>query len=158
MIIRLLVILCLTFAPGVASADADQVRDRIVRELRDDGYDEIRIYRTFLGRLRFVGEDTRSRREIVVNPTTGVILRDYLRFFDQDDEDDDPDEEEVEDQEDNSGSGSGDDDNDDDEDDEADDESDDEDDDDESDNSGSGSSNSGSGSSNSGSGSSDDDD
>ena len=146
MIARLILILCLALSPIAADADERSVRDRIVRELREDGYNEIRLFRTILGRLRFVVEDGRSRREIIVSPTTGVILRDYVRFFDRDDDDDD----ERDDEDDY------DDDDYDDDDESDDDESDD--DDDESDNSGSGSSNSGSGSSNSGSDSDDDDD
>lgn len=113
-------------------ADADSVRDRIVNVLREDGYNEIRVSRTLLGRMRFVATRADAEREIVVNPGTGVILRDYIRFLKRggrDDDDDDDDE----------------DDDDDDEDDDDDDDDDDEDDD-ESDNSGSGSSNSGSGS------------
>lgn len=145
MIARLILILCLALSPIAADADERSVRDRIVRELREDGYNEIRLFRTILGRLRFVGEDGRSRREIIVSPTTGVILRDYVRFFDRDDDDDDERDDDDYDDDDY-----------DDDDESDDDESDD--DDDESDNSGSGSSNSGSGSSNSGSDSDDDDD
>lgn len=154
MIARLILILCLALSPIAADADERSVRDRIVRELREDGYNEIRLFRTFLGRLRFVGEDGRSRREIIVSPTTGVILRDYVRFFDRDDDDDDERDDDERDDDDYDDDDYDDDDYDDDESD--DDESDD--DDDESDNSGSGSSNSGSGSSNSGSDSDDDDD
>lgn len=151
MIARFFLILCLALAPVGAAADEKAVRDRIVRELRGDGYQEIRLFRTFLGRLRFVGEDGRSRREIIVSPTTGVILRDYVRFFDDDDDDERDDDDDFDDDEDD------DDYDDESDDDETDDETDDDDDDDdESDNSGSGSSNSGSGSSNSGSGSDDD--
>ncbi len=156
--LRLILILFLAFAPTSGVADTTEVRDRIVNVLRKDGYNEIRLHRTFLGRMRFVATDDDRRREIVVNPRTGVILRDYVRFlvrkdgdssggggrsYDNDDDEDDDDYDDEEDDDDgeggdNSGSGSGDD-----EDDE--------------DNSGSGSSNSGSGSSGSGSGSDDDD-
>ena len=122
MIARLILILCLALAPGVAAADAQTVRDRIVRELRSEGYSEIRIYRTFLGRLRFVGRSPDARREIVVNPKTGVILRDYLRITrdDEDDDDDDRDardeDDDEDDEDDENGSGSDDDDHDDDDD------------------------------------------
>lgn len=140
MLIRLVLILCLALSPVAATADEKAVRDRIVRELREDGYNDIRLFRTFLGRLRFVGEDGRSRREIIVSPTTGVILRDYVRILDLDEEDDEDDNErdddDLDDEDDEDGE-------DDDESHDDDDESDD-DDDDESDNSGSGSSNSGS--------------
>lgn len=125
MIARLILILCLALSPLAADADERAVRDRIVRELREDGYSDIRLFRTFLGRLRFIGEDGRSRREIIVSPTTGVILRDYVRFFDLDDDEDDDDDESDDESSDDDESDS---------------------DDDESDNSGSGSSNSGSGS------------
>jgi len=133
MLTRLLIVVFLTLAPAAAFADrADDVRDYIVGELREDGYSDIRMSRTLLGRMRFVALRHDARREIVVNPRTGEILRDYVQFlasgsggsgsgsygpvYDDDDDDDD-----------NSGSGSS--------------------------NSGSGSNNSGSGSNNSGSGS-----
>lgn len=157
-----LIIVLIFFAAQPAMADADRVRDYVVRELRDDGYSDIRISRTWLGRMRFVAEQQGSRREIVVNPATGVILRDYILLLEHDgdtetpsgpqssegnEEEDDDDEDEGEDEDGDDGDDDGSDNDDEDEDD---------DDDDESDNSGSGSSNSGSGSSNSGSGSDDD--
>ncbi|MEQ9040082.1 MAG: hypothetical protein RIE24_17165 [Silicimonas sp.] len=142
MLKRLLFILALSLAPAPAIADATSVRDRIVTLLREDGYTEIRMSRTLLGRLRFVGKRRDAEREIVINPNTGVILRDYIRFLKNgrdgdgdDDDDDDDDDDEDDDDEDNSGSGSS----------NSGSGSDDEDDD-ESDNSGSGSSSSGSGS------------
>ncbi len=155
MLLRLILILGIALSPFTADADERAVRDRIVRELRDDGYNDIRLFRTFLGRLRFVGEDGRSRREIIVSPTTGVILRDYVRFFDLDDDEDDArDDEDDDDDFDDDEDGDEGDEDDDDESDDAEDDDESDDDDDESDNSGSGSSNSGSGSS----GGDDDDD
>ncbi len=74
----LVLVLMATVAPLDAKAN-DVIRDRIVSELQQDGYAEIRVFRTFLGRLRFVAQNGTTRREIVVNPATGVILRDYLR-------------------------------------------------------------------------------
>lgn len=153
--LRLIALLmALIFAAPAAHADAEVVRDRIVSVLREDGYGEIRISRTLLGRMRFVGSRPDARREIVVNPNSGVVLRDYVRFLNRssdgssnsgssgnhdDDHDYDDDYDDDDDHDHNSGRGGGSDDDDDD------------------DNSGSGSSNSGSGSSNSGSGSDDDD-
>ena len=66
--------------PSFAQSQADVVRDRVIAELRDDGYRQIRISRTLLGRMRFVADGPEARREIVVNPATGVILRDFIRF------------------------------------------------------------------------------
>ncbi|CAN0605334.1 unnamed protein product, partial [Ectocarpus sp. 12 AP-2014] len=80
--LRLIVLLmALMFAAPAARADAETVRDRIVSVLREDGYGEIRISRTLLGRMRFVGLRMDARREIVVNPNSGVVLRDYVRFL-----------------------------------------------------------------------------
>ena len=159
-----------------AFSDAASVRERVIAELREDGYVEVRISRTLLGRLRFVARRSDAVREIVINPNTGVILRDYIRFLsgaatstsgsgsfsggnsqngseDGDSDDDDPDDESDDSDDEHDESDDDDDESDDDESD--DDESDDPDE--SEDNSGSGSSNSGSGSSNSGSGSDDDD-
>ena len=69
----------IALAPLAASADGDVVRDRLIEELTEEGYQEIRISKTLLGRMRFVATKPRFRREIVVNPRTGVILRDYIR-------------------------------------------------------------------------------
>ena len=104
-----------------AAADETSVRETIVSELQSEGYEEIRISRTWLGRTRFVAQNGRRYREIVVNPTTGVILRDYIKFlnFDDDDEFEDDDDDEEEEEED--------DDDDDDDDDEDDDDPDDDD-------------------------------
>ena len=152
MLKRALVLICLALAmttPAVASPD--EVRARIVAELREEGYAEIRVSRTLLGRMRFVAVTSDRQREIVVNPATGLILRDYIRFVRSrdggssgsssggssgtggGDDDDDHDDDE-------SGDDDSDDDDSDDDDSNDDDDSDDDDDD---DNSGSGSSNSG---------------
>lgn len=81
MLKAILVLLMLSLPAAPAYADAKSVRDAIVRELREDGYTNIRMSRTLLGRLRFVAERPGARREIVVSPSTGVILRDYLRLL-----------------------------------------------------------------------------
>lgn len=153
MLKRLLFILALALAPTPSLADAAGARDRIVTLLREDGYSEIRISRTLLGRMRFVANRSDAEREIVINPNTGVILRDYIRFIRRDGSDDEDDDDREDDEDDDEF--------DDDDDFDDDEEDDDDDDDDDDDNSGSGSSNSGSGSDddddsdNSGSGSSD---
>lgn len=82
---HLLIILCLSLCPVPALAQDGSVRDRVLSILRDDGFREVRINRTFLGRLRFVAENREERREIIVNPATGVILRDYVRFLSDND-------------------------------------------------------------------------
>ncbi len=78
MLIRLILLAFLSVAPAMAAAESHTVRDRIVESLRDDGYSQIRISRTFLGRTRFVATADGRRREIVVT-RSGVVLRDYVR-------------------------------------------------------------------------------
>lgn len=77
----------LALAPMAASAQDSPVRDRMIELLREDGYREIRISSTFLGRLRFIATKPEMQREIVVNPNTGVILRDYVRVARTEDDD-----------------------------------------------------------------------
>ena len=63
--------------PQVASAEA--VAEAIVRQLRALGYSEFDVSRTFLGRERIVARSKTRSREIVVNPRTGEILRDFQK-------------------------------------------------------------------------------
>ena len=130
----------LALAAPHALAAGDSVQDHIVAALAQEGYTSIRVSRTLLGRLRIIAEKSGARREIVVHPVTGLIMRDYVQRLGQDDDDDR-----------GGSSGSDDDrDDDDDDDDDPDDDDDKDDDDDDRDNSGSGSSSSGKGKSGSG--------
>jgi len=67
------VIACV-FTPGLAQADS--LEDTIVDQLQKQGYSDVRVGRTLLGRTRIVAEGEGREREIVVNPRTGEILRD----------------------------------------------------------------------------------
>jgi hypothetical protein len=58
-------------------AAAQTVEERLIAGLKDQGYVIVEQGYTFLGRLRIVVEDKSVHREIVVNPGTGEILRDY---------------------------------------------------------------------------------
>ncbi len=81
MLKRFLILLFLILAaPTDALAQGMTVRDYYVRELREDGYQSVRVSRTFLGRYRFLGSKPGYRREIIVNPKNGAILRDYIQF------------------------------------------------------------------------------
>jgi hypothetical protein len=83
-------------APGAAYAD--DIRDIVIDQLTQAGFTEIRVIRTWLGRLRFEAVGDEFSREIVVNPNTGEVLRDIWRkvgsddmgrgLFDDDDDDD----------------------------------------------------------------------
>lgn len=145
---------------AASPALADSYSDAIVRQLSRQGFAKISIERTLLGRVRILATGSEGRREIIVNPRTGEILRDLWTANSNNRSggsrqsgliDDDGRQ-----RTDNSGSGSRDDRNDDKNDDRDDDRDDDKDEKD--DNSGSGSSNSGSGGGSGGGGSDDDDD
>ncbi len=56
---------------------AQTVVDGIVEQLQGAQYNNIRIRRTLLGRIRITAEGPIGSREIVVNRSTGGILRDH---------------------------------------------------------------------------------
>ncbi len=71
-----LALLCLLGTLAVTPVVAE-TRDSVIAELSSEGYSEIRISRTWLGRLRFVATGPDGQREIVLNPASGEIMRDY---------------------------------------------------------------------------------
>ncbi|MEL6516948.1 MAG: hypothetical protein AAFQ39_04470, partial [Pseudomonadota bacterium] len=90
MLRSLLLILCLAVMLSAAAAQTQvpAVAQSVIEDLQAQGYGEIEITRTFLGRLRIVAEGPLGEREIVLNPRSGVILRDtFYREDDDDDED-----------------------------------------------------------------------
>ncbi|MBP0481367.1 hypothetical protein [Sagittula salina] len=58
-------------------ASAQSALDTVVDQLETQRYEEIEIRRTFLGRIRINATGQGRAREIVINPSTGAILRDY---------------------------------------------------------------------------------
>ncbi len=78
---RLVLALAVVLA-GAGAARADQVTDSITRQLRQQGYTEVTVTRTFLGRDRIVATSPTREREIIVNPRTNEILRDYTEVRD----------------------------------------------------------------------------
>lgn len=65
---------------GTAPAFAQSFEESLVAQLREQGYASIVVSRTWLGRLRIDATMGEARREIVINPSTGEILRDYQGF------------------------------------------------------------------------------
>ncbi|MEO8241495.1 MAG: hypothetical protein ABI832_04235 [bacterium] len=59
------------------SAGAVTVEEQIRAGLTSQGYVILEEGFTFLGRLRIVAENGQIHRELVVNPGTGEVLRDY---------------------------------------------------------------------------------
>ncbi|MDR6308635.1 hypothetical protein [Pacificitalea manganoxidans] len=73
---RLLVVVALATAALPHAAQAD-TRDQIIAEMKAQGFTRITVQGTLLGRTRILAERPGGRREVVINPRTGVILRDY---------------------------------------------------------------------------------
>lgn len=67
-------VLCLATA---SAAFADTVSDQVVSNLMAQGYRIVTLDRTWLGRMRVLVRNKEVQREIVFNPSTGEILRDY---------------------------------------------------------------------------------
>ncbi len=66
---------------GVAVATAPMAwaqtfAEQIVQQLVDQGYVNIQVEATLLGRLRISADGSGGQREIILNPRTGEILRD----------------------------------------------------------------------------------
>ena len=59
-----------------AVAFAATAADQIVLQLRGQGFAKIEIEQTWLGRTRILAERGSASREIILNPSTGEILRD----------------------------------------------------------------------------------
>lgn len=62
---------------------AQSIQDSIVMQLQEQGYTDIVVNRTLLGRVRVVARNQTYERELVFNPTTGELLRDYWRTIDE---------------------------------------------------------------------------
>lgn len=115
---------------SAAPAFAQSFQDQYVQQLQEQGFTQISVQRTLLGRVRIVALSDEYRREIVFIPSTGTILRDYWIELEEHDDDEHDDDYRLFDP---SGGSGGEDDDDHDDDDDDDDEDDDEEDDDEED-------------------------
>ncbi|MFO7805463.1 MAG: hypothetical protein R6V30_07305 [Paracoccaceae bacterium] len=60
------------------AALAQTAEEQVIDQLKRQGYRRITLGSTLLGRRRIVATGPRGRREIILNPATGAILRDYL--------------------------------------------------------------------------------
>lgn len=58
-------------------AGAGTLEQELTQQLQAQGYGQVQASRTWLGRLRLQARAGDLMREIVVNPNTGEILRDY---------------------------------------------------------------------------------
>ncbi len=65
-------------------AAADTVADQLIAQLTEQGFTRFRVSQTWLGRTRILAEGDGLTREIIVNPRTGEILRDFSAQADGD--------------------------------------------------------------------------
>jgi len=72
---RVLVVVALLVSG--AKAGADTISDQVVKNLRAQGFDVVQMDRTWLGRMWILARNDTTQREVVFNPATGEILRDY---------------------------------------------------------------------------------
>lgn len=66
---------------GTMTARADH-EDDILEWLTEQGYRPVDVSRTLMGRVRILAVKGTTRRELVINPRTGEILRDVLTTAD----------------------------------------------------------------------------
>lgn len=78
---RFVLAVVLALAAASAAAQDATPRERIIGALAREGYERFTVSRTLLGRERIVARREGAVREIVFNPVTGLILRDYLRLL-----------------------------------------------------------------------------
>lgn len=71
------VALAVTLAISPLAVAAQSIQDSVIAQLREQGFDEFSVSRTLLGRIHIIAISETLRREIVINPSTGEILRDY---------------------------------------------------------------------------------
>lgn len=57
-------------------AFAKDFTEHVLEQLQDQGFGAIQVERTLLGRTRILADSGTGRREIILNPRTGEILRD----------------------------------------------------------------------------------
>ena len=76
-----LVGMLLVGATGAWAGQTDFVA-AVLGALKAQGYDDIAVERTLLNRERIVARSSTLRREIVLDPRTGEILRDYWQSVD----------------------------------------------------------------------------
>ncbi len=79
---RGLVIVFALFFASPAFADGAAAARLWVQVLESEGYSDIEIERTWLGRYRIEGERDGIEREIVLDRSTGEVLRDVSRAED----------------------------------------------------------------------------
>jgi len=77
MLKRIIFVMVLATAlPAAAPVFANPISDAVVLRLQQQGYDTIDVRRTLLGRIHITATNQDYRRELVVHPITGQVMRD----------------------------------------------------------------------------------
>ena len=58
-------------------AAAETISEQVISNLRAQGFEVVQMDRTWLGRMWILSRSATVQREVVFNPATGEILRDY---------------------------------------------------------------------------------
>ncbi|MFT5160473.1 MAG: hypothetical protein ACI9ZD_002085 [Paracoccaceae bacterium] len=74
---RALVAFCVATFLGVTPAIGQTVSERYVAQLKAQGFSEIVVTRTWLGRTRITASSKSKVREIIISSRSGEVLRDY---------------------------------------------------------------------------------
>ncbi len=108
--------ICIALIGTPHLAAAQTIQDQLVEQLQAQGFTNMQVSRTWLGRVRIMSRRGDLVRELVFNPQTGEILRDLWKtddddrapwlfnpdssWFDDDDDDDDYDDDDDDDNDD----------------------------------------------------------
>lgn len=77
-------VLCMALLLAPLAVQAQTPQESVLTQLQAQGFVDFTVNRTFLGRIRIVALSDDLRREIVFNPNTGEILRDFWEQRDGD--------------------------------------------------------------------------
>ncbi|HPD92108.1 MAG: hypothetical protein H6900_09765 [Rhodobacter sp.] len=60
------------------AAWATDVQDPVVARLRNEGYSQVEVSRTWLGRTRILASGPQGQREVILSRNSGEVLRDHM--------------------------------------------------------------------------------
>lgn len=80
------VLVCVLFVWSAPVRAQTSAIDQVVAQLKEQGYETIEVRRTLLGRYWIIADAEDIHREIVINPRTNEILRDFWTRSEDDDE------------------------------------------------------------------------
>lgn len=93
-LLALAALVVLGLSGATQGGETPSLAEQVAVQLRAQGYDRIESGRSWLGRIWVRGQLGDTQREIVLNPNTGEILRDYtmgeVRVAERDDDDSTP--------------------------------------------------------------------